>query len=121
MTKLSVIVHENDEVTLRDERGVPVVCKDCRFAGWLTKYEFGRHRLPRTCLHHSGGADPADGDRVIFDEADTQWRHNDRAGRWRKEYPLCTDKNERGDCNDFVRAKPVSWWRRIFGRRKMRE
>lgn len=40
MTKLAIIVHENDEVTVKDERGVPVVCKDCRFAGWLTEHEF---------------------------------------------------------------------------------
>jgi hypothetical protein len=121
MSKLSVIVHENDEVTVRDERGIPVVCKDCRFAGWLTEYEFHEYSLPRTCLHHSGGADPEDGDRVVFDEAIAQWSHDARTRNWREEYPLCSKKNERGNCNDFVRAKPVSWWRRLFGRRKMRE
>lgn len=121
MTKLSVIVHANDEVTLRDERGVPVICKDCRFAGWLTEYEFQENTLPRTCLHYSGGANPEGGDRVRFGRVTEAWKHTDIMINWREHYPLGEVKNAQGDCNDFVRAKPVSWWRRIFGRRKMRE
>lgn len=120
MTKLAIIVHGNDEVTVRDERGVPVVCKDCRFAGWLTRYEFREYRLPRTCLHFSGGADPATGDRVVWDDVNVQYMHTICEVKARKEYPLCGIRNERGDCNDFVPAKPVPWWRRLFGRRKMR-
>ena len=132
--KLAVTVHGNDEVTVRDERGVPDVCKNCRFAGWLTEYEFRMSKstdyLPVTCLHYSGGADPHDGDRVIFDDV-TRWGNTDRQyvfvgpSHWDKEwknipisghllkvsenrerYPECSEKNHDGKCGDFVPAKP---------------
>lgn len=122
--KLSVIVHENDEVTVRDERGVPVVCRDCRHSGWLTEHEFRENEQPTTCLHHSGGADPLDGDRVIFDDAISHWQHRQMSDDWRKRYPLCFRKNHDGQCGDFVRAKPalkVSWWRRLLGGKRLRD
>jgi hypothetical protein len=112
MTKLSITVHENDEITLKDERGLPVVCKDCRFAGWLTEWEFNEDEVPWTCLYFSGGADPRDGDRVLVDTA-AQWSDHYRSeGRLRKRYPLCSTKNANGDCTDFVRARPLllRWW-----------
>jgi hypothetical protein len=115
MTKLAVIVHENDEVTVKDERGVPVVCKDCRYAGWLTEWEFREFEFPRTCLHYSGGADPREGDRVILDEVKNRSEHEyfcDERRGWRARYPMCSVKNANGNCSDFVRAHPilVTWW-----------
>jgi len=145
--KLAIIVHGNDEVTVRDERKHPVVCVDCRFAGWLTEYEFRRNDLPFTCLLYSGGADPLDGDRVVFDHVeDRGWRPGDPYKRdgytykrktWygheltardhRTNYPRCFDKNPKGECPDFVRAQQPTeeprWWqwrKRRRLRRKMR-
>lgn len=66
-TKLSVIVHENNEITVKEGRGYPHLCRDCRFSGWLTAQERKESRYPVTCLFTSGGADTEDGDRIIFD------------------------------------------------------
>lgn len=140
--KLAIIVHQNDEVTIRDERGVPCLCRDCRFSGWLTEWEFQNNQVPPTCLLHSGGADVLDGDRVIFDdvteyEGPTLW--NRKTGNdehftrchlfiiekgWQKKFPSCFLKNHDGRCKDFVRAQPpepVSFWRRWLGGAKLRD
>lgn len=115
MTKLAVIVHENDEVTLKDERGLPFVCRDCRFSGWLTEHEFKEYPLPRTCLHYSGGADPREGDRIILDDVASSYAHDRVEPQWRTRYPLCSTKNADGNCTEFVRARPLSlgWWARL--------
>lgn len=115
MTKLAVIVHENDEVTLKDERGLPFVCKDCRFAGWLTEHEFKEHPAPCTCLHFSGGANPREGVRVILLDVTSDYGHYRVLPLWRARYPLCSDKNADGNCSDFVRARPLtlSWWEMV--------
>lgn len=125
-TKLAVIVHENNEITVKDGRGLPHVCLDCRHSGWLTKYEYGEYKLPRTCLLYSGGADPADGDRIILDTTKDSYWHDDAAKKWRKKYPLCSHKNQDGQCEDFCRAKPMLWHQRWFwflrpSRRAMRK
>jgi hypothetical protein len=147
LTKLAVIVHGNDEVSVLDERRTPFVCAECRFAGWLTEYEFRTQLVPPTCLHYCGGADPQDGDRVLYDEVlearygreyrpvghpDLHWRrvlkggHLYLAARHRGRFPLCRDKNPDGRCEDFVRARPlppVPWWLRIipFAYRRRRD
>lgn len=130
-SKLAIIVHQNDEVTLRDERGVPVLCRDCRFAGWLSEWEFQTEKDPATCLLYSGGADVLDGDRVIFDKVKKYnvgeiYDHSAKGyiprdgghdyllhRGWRKKYPLCFEKNQDGQCKDFVRAVPLAtvWWK----------
>ncbi len=129
--KLAVLVHHNNEVTVFDERGLPRVCRDCRFSGWLTAYERDKNPYPQTCLLYSGGADTNDGDRVIYDNV-TGWyeawgetrrssdAHNECAKQTRERYPRCTDKNPDGKCSDYVKAKPLPWmgnfWRKLFGR-----
>jgi len=137
-TKLAVIVHGNDEVSVLDERKHPLVCKDCRFAGWLTEWEFNNHEIPRTCLHYSGGADPRDGDRVIYpdDQQEVKRSYKEFVGGYypfitkeetvgghdfvaktaRENYPLCEKKNPRGNCKHFVRAKEVKepWWAQLW-------
>lgn len=134
--KLAVIVHHNGEVTVRDERGYPLLCQDCRYSGWLTEYERHIRTTPATCLRYSGGADVSDGDRVLFDEVKyddqqswkSEQRHNAKADYWRARFPRCIDKNPTGNCEDFVRAKPLPWWgnfwkklfRREWRTRKMR-
>lgn len=117
MTKLSVIVHENDEVTVKDERGLPVLCSDCRFAGWLSKDEFNEYRRPITCLYTSGGSHPVLPVRIRVLKDLYEWQVN----TWRNAFPFCTAKNHDGNCKDFIRAKPQSWWTRVFRRKKMRE
>lgn len=107
--KLSVIVHENDEVTVRDGRGVTLLCRDCRFSGWLSEWERGRYTHPRTCLRHSGGADMTDGDRVWLNIRDS-WNHDRIAPTWRGNYPFCHRKNHDGNCEDYVKAQPLRWW-----------
>jgi len=119
-TSLQVVVHGNNEITVKDERGLPNTCIDCRFSGWLTQYEFNGYKRPRTCLFYSGGADPEDGDRVWDDSVYSEWGHRDSANKWRKRYPLCHFKNADGKCSDFVRAKPTPWYKRIFFRRFFR-
>ena len=131
--KLAIILHHNDEVTVRDERGYPLLCKDCRYSGWLTQHERQISNTPFTCLLYSGGADVSDGDRVIFDNAKGDYgrgerEHREKAYQWREKYPKCLDKNPTGNCKDFVKAKPLPWlgnfWRKLFKRewrsRKMR-
>lgn len=115
-TQLQVIVHGNHEITIKDERGLPRTCVDCRFSGWLTQHEFDEHESPWTCLLHSGGADPQDGDRILNDHIDNEWNHNDAAKKCRKRYPLCFKKNHDGKCEDFVRARPMPWYARFFYR-----
>lgn len=143
--KVAVTVHGNDEVTVKDERGVPDVCKNCRFAGWLTEYEFKKamrsHQLPVSCLHYSGGADPHDGDRVVFDTVKQRGQTRSRQVRdpkdpynlvwaevgisehlkkewdYRDRYPKCSEKNHDGKCGDFVPAKPepeMSRWQKFW-------
>jgi len=135
--QLAVIVHRNGEVTEIDERGTPVLCKDCRFAGWLTEWSFQNEDPPPHCLHFSGGADTLEGDRVILDNVkkhhgkweyvhklrDHAWvgGHMEAMKNWEKRYPLCRNKNRDGNCPDFVRAKPgpkLSWWKRMSKRRR---
>ena len=134
--KLAIILHHNDEVTVRDERGYPLLCRDCRYSGWLTQYERQQNKTPHTCLLYSGGADIADGDRVVFDDIRKGWddyglgkrKHDDQARQSRNRYPKCLSKNPDGNCKDFVKAKPLPWlgnfWRKLFKRewrsRKMR-
>jgi len=93
--QLSVIVHENDEVTVRDERSVALLCRDCWFSGWLTEWERGTNLYPYTCLHHSGGADVVDGDRIWTDD-DSYWEHDRAVRKWRSTYPCCHRKNHDG-------------------------
>jgi hypothetical protein len=62
--KLAITAHHNNEITVRDERGYPSLCRDCRYSGWLTAYERHESTGPATCLLYSGGADVTDGDRV---------------------------------------------------------
>jgi len=124
--ELAVTVHHNNEVTVKDERGYPNVCRDCRHSGWLTEYERQHSGEPITCLLYSGGADPMEGDRVIFDHirktgyASGRSRHNEAVKHWRGSFPACWSKNQDGKCADFVRAKPLPWignfWRKLFGR-----
>lgn len=126
--KLAVIVHHNNEVTVKDERGYPNLCRDCRYSGWLTGYERARWKDPPTCLLYSGGADTIDGDRVIFDTvgvnghfaSDDRRQHERWEREWRKHYPVCWHKNSHGECEDFVKAKALPWfgnfWRKLFGR-----
>lgn len=116
--KLAIILHHNNEITVRDERGYPAVCRDCRFSGWRSKSSYRKYSEPSRCLHHSGGADPVDGDRIMnrFDGY-YDW---DTGGQGDKLYPLCKNKNPAGKCDDFVRAKPLPWrgnfWRKLLGR-----
>lgn len=128
--KLAVVVHHNNEVTVKDERGYPHVCRDCRYSGWLTGYEDRHWPEPPTCLHASGGADPIDGDRVIFggvgvrpglyQQPRNRRDHQDCEKDWRERYPSCWKKNQHGDCEDYVKAKPLPWWgnlwRKLLGR-----
>lgn len=112
--KIAIIVHHNDEITVRDERGYPAVCRDCRFAGWRNQAGYDHYSAPTRCLHHSGGADPIDGDRILG-SLDTgypsDWRPEGKLG---KKFPTCVDKNPDGKCEDFVPAKPLPWNLRTF-------
>lgn len=128
--KLPVIVHENNEVTVRDGRNLTVSCKDCRFSGWLTKYDYEKHRCPTHCLYYSGGADPVDKDRIMLDKIESYFpNRSERESIFEKEkvYPKCDEKNENGNCELYVKAKPISIWNplRWIGRSyrtlKMRE
>ena len=130
--KLAVLVHHNNEVTILDERGLPRLCRDCRFSGWLTVWERDKNTFPRTCLLFSGGADTQDGDRVIYDNV-TGWydyygdkrrkidAHNECARQTRGRYPLCDKKNPDGKCSDYVKAKPLPWWGNIWKKLRGRE
>lgn len=134
--QLAVTVHHNNEITVRDERGYPNLCRDCRYSGWLTQYERQNSPEPLTCLLRSGGADTLDGDRVIHDAVRQKFEdygrgktdHANTERRWRKHYPTCWSKNSDGNCEDYVKAKPLPWlgnfWRKLFSRewrtRKMR-
>jgi hypothetical protein len=128
--KLAVIVHENDEVTIKDGRGRTLSCKDCRFSGWLTKTEYRQNKFPTHCLYFSGGANPIDKDRVIRDDIN-YWSHKslfkDDRLRLEKKYPKCHKKNADGKCEDYVKAKPLSmlnplrWLGRSFRTLKMRD
>lgn len=128
MGQLSVTVHENDEVTVRDGRSVTLLCRDCRFSGWLTEYERERHKHPWTCLRHSGGGDPIDGDR-IWSNVEHYWDQDKEERKWRSRYPFCSVKNHDGACEDYVKAKPLRWWgnfwlklfRREWRTRRIRE
>ncbi len=116
---LAIIVHHNNEVTVRDERGYPAVCRDCRFSGWKDKDSYSNHAEPPRCLHHSGGADPVDGDRMM-ERFKGSWDW-DPDGAGDKLYPRCKNKNPDGKCEDFVRAKPLPWslrtlWYKVTGR-----
>jgi len=117
--KLSVIVHHNDEVTVRDERGYPAVCRDCRFSGWKDAGSYRSHSEPPRCLHHSGGADPVDGDRIM-ERLDGYYEWDEGRGSSDRLYPRCKNKNPAGKCKDFVRAKPLRWrgnfWLKLFRR-----
>ena len=125
--KLSIILHHNNEITVRDERGYPAVCLDCRFSGWRNAGSYRSDSEPRRCLHHSGGADPVDGDRILNRLKDggsyvgNNWTdHWDPRGEYGRAYPLCKNKNPAGKCDDFVRAKTLPWrgnfWRKLLGR-----
>ena len=123
--KLKVVYHEDHSTDVLHSRGAPVICRDCRHAGWLTHHEFAKHRIPFTCLLYSGGADPQDGDRVKLDWADAargDLHYQDQAcfDKWRELYPKCESKNQDGQCEDFIRALKQSWWTRTFRRRAMR-
>ena len=120
----------------------PAICHNCRYSGWLTAYEYHTSSYPQTCLFGSDGADPVDGDRIIFDkvtglvqvwgdighkwirEPDT---HNETAKTWQHMYPLCEEKNDDGQCGDFVHAKRFPFWhwrrwlRREWRTKKMRQ
>lgn len=120
--KLAILLHHNGEVTVRDERGYPAVCRDCRFSGWRNHGGYRSHREPTRCLHYSGGADPVDGDRMMerlqAGYYDSEWKADGEHG---KLYPRCKDKNPDGKCEDFVKAKPLPWtartlWYKVTGR-----
>lgn len=132
--KLAVTVHHNNEVTVRDERGYPNLCRDCRYSGWLTEWEWVKFPHPQTCLRYSGGADTIDGDRVIFDNVTglhtnpysnttsrRQKEHNDCARQQRNTYPRCAKKNPDGNCEDFVQAKTLPWWGNLWRKLLRRE
>ena len=68
--KLKVVYHEDHSTDVLHTRGEPVICRDCRHAGWLTQYEFKKNKVPVRCLFYSGGADPQDGDRLKLDWSD---------------------------------------------------
>ncbi len=124
--KLKVVYHEDHSTDVLHTRGEPVICRDCRHAGWLTEYEYKQNRIPIRCLFFSGGADPQDGDRVKLDWANvsrSRYYNDDRntIDKWAKRYPLCSTKNQDGQCEDFIRALKQSWWTRTFQRRAMRK
>jgi len=129
-TKLKVVYHEGQEAVVTEMRGQPNICKDCRFSGWLTQHEFREHVVPVTCLLFSGGADPRDGDRVMFDLVTWSGDHKDWARAHREQYPKCRTRNKDGACESFLEAKKLPWWQRLknafYGephkvRRRMRE
>ncbi len=138
-TAIKVILHENNEITVDEGRGYPVMCKDCRFSGWLYEQEYKNGGVPTTCLLYSGGADAMDGDRVIHSLDRGQYRNTYSGGqdykrekesiesKWREKFPLCWHKNQHGKCTDYAKAKPISKWNplRWFGisyrTRKMRK
>ena len=128
-TKLKVVYHEDHEVVVTEVRGHPNLCKDCRFSGWLTNIEFRNHVIPVTCLLFSGGADPRDGDRVIYDNIDNSWDHDRKDERWRHRYPYCSTRNADGACESFLASRPKTFWQKLWDwrasprerRRRMRE
>lgn len=115
--RLRVVVHDDGEAVVSDERGAPVLCKDCRFSGWFRMIDFTSSQkliakqeiLPTHCLYHSGGANPVDGRRVIFPEITTNWEVQPHPS-WTKVYPACTRANETGLCTKFVQATKPRWW-----------
>ena len=117
------IVYDDDQVVVQDERRVPVLCKDCRFSGWLRKYDYSESwpgRLPTHCLHFSGGVRPSNGTRVVFYSHTQKW--DCPSADWLARYPATRMKNMDGQCKDFVPAKKIPWWKRLFrSARKMRE
>ena len=129
---LAVTVHHNNEVTVKDERGYPNVCRECRFSGWRDNDNYKSSSEPNRCLLYSGGADPVDGDRIMHGLKVRGVQRDNRnwepGGEYGDLYPRCTAKNPDGKCTDFVRAKPIPWlgnfWLKLFSRdwrtRKMR-
>lgn len=117
------IVYDDDQVVVQDERRMPVLCKDCRFSGWLREYDYHESwpsRLPTHCLHYSGGAEPSNGSRV-FDETRV-YVFQEASIAAQKRYPQTHMKNHDGQCKDFVPVKKIAWWKRLFrSARKMRE
>jgi hypothetical protein len=123
--KLKVVYHEDHSTDVLHARGEPVVCKDCRFSGWLTLHDFRENKVPTHCLLYSGGADPHDGNRVILDdvEKDRYYYSGQRLLTIRSYdagYPKCMARNQSGQCKDFLRAKKQSLFERIFRRKAMR-
>jgi len=124
--KLKVVYNEDHSTDVLHTRGEPVICRDCRYVGWLTEYDFDNYNTPGSCLFYSGGADPQTGERIILDKTlvhhdDLGYPYLDRYINWRKNYPLCHVKNRDGQCEDFLRAKKQSWFQRTFRRREMRK
>ena len=124
--KLKVVYNEDHSTDVLHTRGEPVICRDCRYVGWLTEYDFKTYKTPGSCLFHSGGANPQSGERVLFDRSKVhheQLSHQDRVNytSWRKACPLCQVKNHDGQCEDFLRAKKQGWFQRVFRRREMRK
>ena len=117
------IVYDDDQVVVQDDRRMPVLCKDCRFSGWLRLYDYRQSwpwRLPTHCMHYSGGAEPSNGSRVFDENAVYAFQRSGEAARNR--YPLSHVRNHNGQCKDFVPAKKIPWWKRLFrSARKMRE
>lgn len=122
-TRLSV-VYDDDTVVVHDERQIPVLCKDCRFSGWLRLYDYKESwpsRLPTHCLHYSGGVRPSNGTRVVYYSCTDKY-DKPEGSEWRSRYPETLDKNHDGKCSDYVPAKKLPWWRRLFRSAKaMRE
>lgn len=105
--KLAVTVHHNNEVTIKDERGYPAVCRDCRFSGWRNDGSYRSHFYPQRCLHYSGGGDPVDGDRIM-EGLRVEWNADQKnwdGGCYDKLYPRCARKNKDGDCQAFALAR----------------
>jgi hypothetical protein len=116
---LAVIVHENNEVTVKDGRGLPHLCRDCRHSGWLTKWHYQTINHPSHCLFYSGGADVEDGDRIIFNrprvrDPFSDWKRDDALRdlkrKYGERYPRAGEKNKDGKCEDYVPAKKLPWW-----------
>jgi len=123
---LKVVYHEDHSTDVLHTRGAPVICKDCRHSGWLTQYDFKTHTIPTHCLFYSGGADPRDGDRIILDWVDRPRSHYYNDDRetiesWDKLYPKCFQKNQDGQCGDYVRALETRWIDRLLRRVKRKD
>lgn len=119
-SKLAIVVHGDGGTTVFDERQAPVLCKDCRFSGWLREYDynfewfklpwlFSGEVPPTHCLHYSGCADPVNGSRVICPQIKNSNWPDEKI--W-KRYPETNEKNVDGKCQDFVPSKPRSWFAR---------